>query len=357
MATIEAVPVAVANYVKQVSDPKEEELKSFFEENKERYSNPESPEPGFHRPHKVALEYFRADYDKFATPQTVTEAEMQQEYEKNKDYLRPVHREAGGKRVGLEEEPAEKKEQKPAEKKEQKPAEKKEQKPARRRPKPAKKTGEEEGRQGRVVKYLPAPGGRGDWCDPSPFVLTALAQDRKRTTSLAPGEGAEPVKKPEAAQGKPATSADVAKGPHPNPLPRRGDQRETEGEDQAEPPKTGLPGLPKPVLSEAMKNRIRRAYRPESRDTQGLRRSARADGPVRPGVERVRRRADHESERGRRRAEAARLAAARAGFRENSPSRTAWPPATPTWSPSGRPKAGDRAVAARHRWYERGNFA
>ena len=37
-ATIEAIPVAVADYVKQVPDPSDDELRKFFEENKEKIS-------------------------------------------------------------------------------------------------------------------------------------------------------------------------------------------------------------------------------------------------------------------------------------------------------------------------------
>ena len=45
MATIEAIPLAVADYVKDVDDPSENELKKFFEENKERLPNPASARP------------------------------------------------------------------------------------------------------------------------------------------------------------------------------------------------------------------------------------------------------------------------------------------------------------------------
>ena len=83
-ATIEAIPLAVADYVKDVSDPNEEELKTFFKENKETTPYPESPDPGFRVPHKVAFEYFKANLDKFA--EKVTDAEVLSRYEKKKDY-------------------------------------------------------------------------------------------------------------------------------------------------------------------------------------------------------------------------------------------------------------------------------
>ena len=93
MATIEAVPVAVANYLDRVGKPSDEELIAFFEEAKERYPLPGSPEPGFREPQKVALEYFKADYEKFAAPNMVTDEEIQAHYEKNKDlYDQPAQK-------------------------------------------------------------------------------------------------------------------------------------------------------------------------------------------------------------------------------------------------------------------------
>jgi len=86
MATIEAVPVAVADYVDKIAEPTDDELKAFFEENKRAYSHPQSPKPGFHQPQKVALEYFMADAEKFASPENVTEEEIQRCYEKDKEF-------------------------------------------------------------------------------------------------------------------------------------------------------------------------------------------------------------------------------------------------------------------------------
>jgi hypothetical protein len=85
-AVIEAISVPVADYISKVDEPTDEELKKFFEENKDNLPDPESPKPGFRSPHKVALEYFKADMDKFATPKTVTDAEIRERYEQRKDY-------------------------------------------------------------------------------------------------------------------------------------------------------------------------------------------------------------------------------------------------------------------------------
>jgi len=82
-AKIEALPVPVDRFVDGIADPSEETLKTFFKENKDRHPMPTSPEPGFREPPKVALEYVRIDLDKLES--LVTDAEIEQRYEKNKD--------------------------------------------------------------------------------------------------------------------------------------------------------------------------------------------------------------------------------------------------------------------------------
>ena len=83
-AMIEAVPLAVANYLNRIDEPGDEELKAFFEQYKDRYALPESPEPGFRDPQRIALQYFKANVDKFAAG--VTEDEIKAHYEKNKTF-------------------------------------------------------------------------------------------------------------------------------------------------------------------------------------------------------------------------------------------------------------------------------
>ncbi len=83
MAVIEAVPFAVANYIDGVKAPGDKVLEDFFEENKDRVPNPVSPDPGFRRPQKVAIEYFKADLAQFAAK--VGNAEVLKEYENNKE--------------------------------------------------------------------------------------------------------------------------------------------------------------------------------------------------------------------------------------------------------------------------------
>ncbi len=82
-ARTEVVPVSVASFVSEVPDPGEEVLRKFFEENKNRVAQPGSPEPGFKQPHQVALQYLRAEYDKFYDEAAVTDEEIAQHYEKN----------------------------------------------------------------------------------------------------------------------------------------------------------------------------------------------------------------------------------------------------------------------------------
>ena len=84
-ATAELAAVPVAPYAKKVAEPKTAELEAFFEDHKNQYASPDSPEPGFRVPHRIAVQYFRADTDKFADPKTITEAQIKEEYEKEKE--------------------------------------------------------------------------------------------------------------------------------------------------------------------------------------------------------------------------------------------------------------------------------
>jgi hypothetical protein len=86
MATIEAIPLAVADYIGKVDDPTEPDLKRFFEEHKEKLPDPTSPGPGFKVPHRVAFQYFKADVDAFAKKVAVTDQEILTQYQKQKDY-------------------------------------------------------------------------------------------------------------------------------------------------------------------------------------------------------------------------------------------------------------------------------
>jgi len=91
-AKIEAMPLAVADFVSQVSDPSDEEVKKFYEEHKETFPNPDSPTPGFKQPKRITVQYFKADLNKAQEkfkPQ-VTEEEIQKYYNENKEQFRAL---------------------------------------------------------------------------------------------------------------------------------------------------------------------------------------------------------------------------------------------------------------------------
>jgi len=115
LATIEVIPVPVANYVGQVKDPDEQTLRDFFEKYKDNYPNPTSPEPGFHKPHEIAVRFFKADLEKFTAPNVVSEDEVKKFYQENKELFdrlapaatkKPAAGEAGQQKPG--EKPSEK---------------------------------------------------------------------------------------------------------------------------------------------------------------------------------------------------------------------------------------------------------
>jgi hypothetical protein len=84
-ATVEAVAVQVEDFIGEVADPPDEELRAFFDAHKDQEPNPESPVPGFKVPKKAAFEVVIADFADFFDPESVTEEEIKQHYEKFKD--------------------------------------------------------------------------------------------------------------------------------------------------------------------------------------------------------------------------------------------------------------------------------
>ncbi|MDZ7616883.1 MAG: hypothetical protein U1E05_07765, partial [Patescibacteria group bacterium] len=91
-ADIELVPVSVTEFMDQVEDPGDGSLQAFFEKHKETEWRPDSPEPAFRQPARIALQYFRADLDDFVKTDAITDEEVQEYYEENKDsrYLQPA---------------------------------------------------------------------------------------------------------------------------------------------------------------------------------------------------------------------------------------------------------------------------
>ena len=205
MAAIEAVPVPVADYVARVDEPSDEELKAFFDQHKDEYPLPDSPEPGFREPQQVALQWFKADEEKFLAQ--VTDEEIKQRYEKNKDLYDQSEKQSEAKQ----------------------PEEKKE-KPKESGKKQDSKDSSAAGR-------------------PSPFRLTALPQEEKSADQAAAA----------AKEKKPAASpAPVAKEA-PSPKKPAAEGAEKKPASTQKPPSTAKKSAAaKPGLAEATKTRIRR---------------------------------------------------------------------------------------------------
>ena len=237
-AMIEAVPLAVANYLNRIDEPGDEELKAFFEQYKDRYALPESPEPGFRDPQRIALQYFKANVDKFAAG--VTEDEIKAHYEKNKTFYDQLEKRAESKESKKTEEPSTKKEPSTTNTKDTKPAaqpakqqaakEAKEAKqpasatgptsatplPSRRTPSAKQpETGKQPGPSPQPEKGK-KPKGTSAVERPSPFVLTALLKDEKPAPASATGP-ASATPSPSATGSASATPAGSASASQPKP--------------------------------------------------------------------------------------------------------------------------------------------
>ncbi|MGW8257133.1 MAG: hypothetical protein ACWGMZ_06590, partial [Thermoguttaceae bacterium] len=95
-SSVELIPVDVENFLAMAKAPKDETLKKYFEKYKDVLSRPDSPEPGFRSPHIVELQYFKAQVDKFAAADAVSEEEIQNYYKKNRDYVKQLESKADG---------------------------------------------------------------------------------------------------------------------------------------------------------------------------------------------------------------------------------------------------------------------
>jgi hypothetical protein len=84
-ATVEAVALQVENFIGEVPEPPDEELRAYFDAHKDQEPNPESPVPGFKVPKKAAFEVVIAKFADFLDPASVTEQEIKEQYEKFKD--------------------------------------------------------------------------------------------------------------------------------------------------------------------------------------------------------------------------------------------------------------------------------
>ena len=87
-ATIEYAPVVVSTLLDKVREPSKAEVQAFYERYRDRLPSPDSPEPGFKQPHRAAWEYLKANYDALVEKTDVSEDEIRKYYEANKDQFK-----------------------------------------------------------------------------------------------------------------------------------------------------------------------------------------------------------------------------------------------------------------------------
>jgi hypothetical protein len=220
-ANVELIALAVEQFVSDTLNPGEAEIKAYFEQYKDKLPNPESPEPGFRIPQKIDLEYFKAEFDKFSDPATITEDEIQNCYEKNRDFFKQFEKEYPPALTPSAKKPPEKegpetpltdaevkegtKEPVKEQPKEQ-PAE--EQKPAEQTTTPREKSPQEEPQKSSARER-------------SPFSLTALAEQADKGAADSPPEQTQAVapapkqaERPEEAEPKAAEAPQSSTAAH-----------------------------------------------------------------------------------------------------------------------------------------------
>lgn len=87
-ASVELAALSVDKFLGQVPDPSEQAVAELFAKHKDQLQQPGSSEPGFREPYRATIEYIRADLDKFVDAKAVTDAEIEQYYNENKDNYR-----------------------------------------------------------------------------------------------------------------------------------------------------------------------------------------------------------------------------------------------------------------------------
>jgi hypothetical protein len=245
MASIEAAPVPVANYVDRVKDPGDEKLAAFFEENKDREPHPGSPEPGFREPQRVALQWFKADFEKLSA--AVTDEEVKQRYEKNKEAYDQMEKKPEVK----EEEKASTKDTKDT---------KEVNKAATGGRDPAEK---KESTDGKETKEIKQPEKKKDSNKSSsverrsPFMFTALREEEKPAEKAATSGSAPAATTPPAATEK--KPAEVAKPAEKKPVEemKPAEEKKPAAKPATPPAAVEKPAQPKGGMAEATKLRIR----------------------------------------------------------------------------------------------------
>ncbi len=81
-ADVELAAIDVSAYAERVDEPDEDVLRGFFEQYKTEFPYPYSPTPGFRVPHKIAVEYFKAEEDAYVDRAAITLKEIE-------DFRRP----------------------------------------------------------------------------------------------------------------------------------------------------------------------------------------------------------------------------------------------------------------------------
>ena len=84
-ASVEFFPVKVEDFVGEVNDPSDAEVKAFFEQYKDKDAEIASSEPGLRQPQKIALEYCFGSYAKFMDAAAITDEDVQKNYDENKE--------------------------------------------------------------------------------------------------------------------------------------------------------------------------------------------------------------------------------------------------------------------------------
>ena len=182
--SIESFPVRVADFVDKIPDPDESTIRGFFAQHKLEFYDPWSPEPGFREPKKAAFEYLKADYATFVDRVTVTDEEIEQEYEKNKDRLYQQEQLPSLEGPVLPEEeamPAEESKPEPVEESKSEPAEET-------KPEPAEATKPEPERSPESAEPVPEAPKPADTTAPtmgSPFRLVSFAEEQASGEAVA----------------------------------------------------------------------------------------------------------------------------------------------------------------------------
>ncbi len=254
-AAVELIPVEVEQFLDQVKPPSEEELNALFEKYKDKLPNPNSPEPGFRVPHKIDVQYLKADFAKLSDPATITDEEFQNTYEKNRAYFDQLEMQES-KSITPEKKAEQEKEKTPEqEKKETAPAGEKSPEQPKEQPagkqKPADQPGAlpEKSPQAdtkKDTKKEDAP--KSSALDRTPFSLTSLTEQDAKPAAEGPKTAkpaAEGPKTEKPAAEQPKTEKPAAEQPKPE-NPAANQPAQPEKAEQA-----------KPALSEKTKEKIR----------------------------------------------------------------------------------------------------